>query len=317
MKIVVLDGYALNPGDLSWDRLSEYGELVVYDRTPQESLVERAEGAEILIPNKVIIGAKEMDALPSLRYIGVTATGVNIIDLEAARKHGIMVTNIPAYSTASVAQHVFALLLEMARGVGHHAERVRLGAWSECPDFSFWDTSQIELSGKTFGIVGFGHIGQAVGRIAQCFDMQVVVSTRRPDPLTHPEVCFVGLDNLLTSSDVVSLHCPLTPATELLINAERLALMKRSAYLINTGRGQLVDEKALAQALSDGQIAGAGLDVLSQEPPAQDNPLLKAPNCLVTPHLAWATMAARQRLMDILVQNIRSYIQGEPQNRVI
>jgi glycerate dehydrogenase len=315
MKIVVLDGHALNPGDLSWDGLAELGELVVYDRTPVESVVERATGADILISNKVVLGAAELAALPGLRYIGVQATGVNIIDLEAAHARGIVVTNVPAYSTPSVAQHVFALILELTRGVGRHAELVRNGAWVKCPDFSFWDTSQVELAGKIIGIIGFGEIGRAVARIATAFDMQVLVHTRTPDGLLST-VRFVDLEELLAESDIVTLHCPLSPQTERLVNAERLRLMKNSAYLINTGRGPLVDEAALAEALYCGEIAGAGLDVLAKEPPAENNPLLNAPNCFVTPHLAWATHAARQRLMDTVVANVRAYLDGDVLNLV-
>ena len=316
MKIVVLDGYALNPGDLSWEALGELGDLSVYDRTSQEILIERATGADILIPNKVILGAKEMGALPDLKYIGVTATGVNIIDLEAARERGIVVTNIPSYSTASVAQHTFALILELVRSVGFHAERVRQGAWSQCPDFCFWDTTQVELNGKTLGIVGFGDIGQSVARIAQAFEMTVLVHTRSPDPNQQSWVRFVDLDTLLRCSDIISLHCPLTPETTGFINSEQIAIMKPGAFLINTARGQLIDEEALLVALTHQRLAGAGLDVLSQEPPPPDHPLLKAPNCVITPHLAWATLAARQRLMKILVDNIRSFMMGAPQNRV-
>jgi glycerate dehydrogenase len=315
MKIVVLDGHSLNPGDLSWDGLAELGELVVYDRTPVESVVERATGADILISNKVVLGAAELAALPGLRYIGVQATGVNIIDLEAAHARGIVVTNVPAYSTPSVAQHVFALILELTRGVGRHAELVRNGAWAKCPDFSFWDTPQIELAGKIIGIIGFGEIGRAVARIATAFDMQVLVHTRTPDGLLST-VRFVDLEELLAEADIVTLHCPLSPQTERLVNAERLRLMKNSAYLINTGRGPLVDEAALAEALHRGEIAGAGLDVLAKEPPAENNPLLNAPNCFVTPHLAWATHAARQRLMDTVVANVRAYLDGEVLNLV-
>lgn len=316
MKIVVLDGYALNPGDLSWEALGELGDLSVYDRTSQEILIERATGADILIPNKVILGAKEMGALPDLKYIGVTATGVNIIDLEAARERGIVVTNIPSYSTASVAQHTFALILELVRSVGFHAERVRQGAWSQCPDFCFWDTTQVELNGKTLGIVGFGDIGQSVARIAQAFEMTVLVHTRSPDPNQQSWVRFVDLDTLLRCSDIISLHCPLTPETAGFISSEQIAIMKPGAFLINTARGQLIDEEALLVALTHQRLAGAGLDVLSQEPPPPDHPLLKAPNCVITPHLAWATLAARQRLMKILVDNIRSFMMGAPQNRV-
>ena len=316
MKIVVLDGYATNPGDLSWEGLSEFGELTVYDRTPAEMTVERARGAEVLISNKAFLGATEMAALPELRYVGIQATGVNVVDLKAAGERGVAVTNVPAYSTASVAQHAFALLLELTRGVGLHAELVQQGAWTNCPDFAFQETPQIELTDKVFGVVGYGDIGKMTAQIAMAFGMRVLVHTRTPDPETCSEVSFVGLDQLLAEADVVSLSCPLTAETERLINAERLALMKASAYLINTGRGLLVDEEALAKALRDGVIAGAGLDVLSQEPPPAENPLLNAPNCFITPHLAWATRAARQRLIDEIVANLRAFLAGEVRNRV-
>ena len=316
MKIVVLDGYATNPGDLSWEDFQAFGELTVYHRTPAELILERAADAEVLITNKVFLGAPEMSALPALRYIGIQATGVNVIDLEAAGKHGITVTNVPAYSTHSVAQHVFALLLELTRGVGRHADLVKQGAWTNCPDFAFQETPQVELADKVFGVIGFGDIGKATAKIAAAFGMRVLVHTRTPDPKTFPEVRFVDLDSLLSAADVVSLSCPLTPATEKLINSERLASMKTTSYLINTGRGLLVDEEALAAALSQGLIAGAGVDVLSQEPPPAENPLLQAANCFVTPHLAWATRAARQRLIDELVANLRAYLAGAPQNQV-
>lgn len=316
MKIVVLDGYATNPGDLSWDGLKASGQLTVYDRTPRDLTLERAAGAEVLITNKAFLGADEISALPALRYIGIQATGVNVVDLNAARRHGVAVTNVPAYSTASVAQHVFALLLELVRGVGRHNELVKQGAWTNCPDFAFQETPQIELSEKVFGIVGFGDIGKETAKIAAAFGMQVLVHTRTPNPKDFPEVRFVTLDQLLAASDVVSLNCPLTPETERLMNTERLAKMKRSAYLINTGRGLLVDEGALASALRDGVIAGAGVDVLSVEPPPADNPLLHAPNCFITPHLAWATRAARRRLIDELVANLESFLAGESRNRV-
>jgi len=316
VKIVVLDGYATNPGDLSWDGLAEFGTLTIYDRTPAESTVERAAGAAVLITNKVFIGAAEMAALPDLAYIGIQATGVNVVDLDAARQHRIAVTNVPAYSTASVAQHVFALLLELVRGVGRHNERVRKGAWTSCPDFAFQDTPQIELADKVFGIVGFGDIGQATAKIAAAFGMRVMVHTRTPDPQAFPDINYVELDQLLTEADVVSLSCPLTAETDKFINAESLARMKNSAYLINTGRGLLVDETALADALRQGKIAGAGLDVLSREPPPSDNPLLDAPNCFITPHLAWATKAARQRLIDELVANLKAFLAGDSRNRV-
>lgn len=316
MKIVVLDGYATNPGDLSWDGLTEFGELTVYDRTPADLILERSAGADVLISNKAFLGAADISTLPGLRYIGIQATGVNVVDLESARAHGVAVTNVPAYSTASVAQHVFALLLELTRGVGRHAERVKEGAWTSCPDFAFQETPQIELTDKVFGLVGFGDIGKATAKIAEAFGMRVMVHTRTPDPQAFPQIQFVELEQLLIDSDVVSLSCPLTPETEALINAERLALMKKSSFLINTGRGLLVDEDALAAALSSGAITGAGLDVLSQEPPPSDNPLLQAPNCFITPHLAWATKAARRRLIDELVENLRAFLNGESRNRV-
>jgi len=316
VKIVVLDGYATNPGDLSWDGLAEFGKLTIYDRTPAALTVERATGAEILMTNKVFIGAEEIAALPGLLYIGIQATGVNVVDLDAARQRGIAVTNVPAYSTASVAQHVFALLLELVRGVGRHNELVKQGAWTNCPDFAFQDTPQVELTDKVFGIVGFGNIGQATAKIAAAFGMRVVVHTRAPDPQTFPEVNFVSLDQLLNEADVISLSCPLTPETEKLINAERLGRMKETAYLINTGRGLLVDEETLADALHKGVSAGAGLDVLSNEPPPVDNPLLEAPNCFITPHLAWATRAARKRLIDELAANLKAFLAGESRNRV-
>ncbi len=316
MKIVVLDGYTANPGDLDWSPLAALGELTVHDRTPAELTLERSAGARALLTNKVVLGARELAALPDLRYIGVLATGFNVVDVAAAREREVVVTNVPAYSTPSVAQHVFALLLEMARGVGRHADLVRQGRWSTSPDFAFWATPQTEVAGLTFGIVGFGAIGQAVARIAAVFGMRVLVHTRTPAPAAWPEITFVSLDELFARADVVSLHCPLTEATRGLVNAARLAAMKPTAYLINAGRGPLVDEAALAAALHAGQIAGAGLDVLSQEPPPADNPLLTAPNCVITPHLAWATRAARQRLLDVAIDNVRAFVEGREQNRV-
>lgn len=316
MKIVILDGYAANPGDLDWSPLGVLGEVTVHERTPAELTLARAAGAQVVLTNKVVLGAAEMAALPELRYIGVLATGYNVVDVAAARERGVVVTNVPAYSTPSVAQHVFALLLELTRGVGHHAGRVRQGRWSASPDFAFWETPQVELAGLTFGIIGFGAIGQAVARIAQAFDMRVLVCTRTSRPAAWPEVRFVGLDELFALADVISLHCPLTEETRGLVDAPRLAAMKPTAYLLNTGRGPLVDEAALAAALHAGQIAGAGLDVLCQEPPAADNPLFTAPHCLITPHLAWATTAARQRLLDVAIDNVRAFLGGREQNRV-
>jgi len=317
MKIVVLDGYAANPGDLDWAPLAGLGTLTVYERTPAALTVERAAGAQALLTNKVVLGAAELAALPELRYIGVLATGYNVVDTAAAGARGIVVTNVPAYSTPSVAQHVLALLLELTRGAGRHAALVRAGRWSAAPDFCFWEGPQVELAGLTIGLVGFGAIGQAVARIALAFGMRVLVQTRRPDPTAWPEVAFVDRDQLFSTADVVSLHCPLSEETRAMVNAARLAQMKPTAYLINTGRGPLVDEAALAAALHSGQIAGAGLDVLSQEPPPATNPLLAAPNCVITPHLAWATAAARQRLMDVAIDNVRAFLAGRAQNRVV
>jgi glycerate dehydrogenase len=316
MKIVVLDGYVANPGDLDWSPLAALGRVTVHDRTPAALTLERAAGAQAVLTNKVVLAAAELAVLPDLRYIGVLATGYNVIDVAAARERGIVVTNVPAYSTPSVAQHVFALLLELTRGVGRHGELVRQGRWSACPDFAFWETPQVELTGLAFGIVGFGAIGQAVARIALALGMQVLVHTRTPNPTAWPEVTFVGRDELFAQSDVISLHCPLTEETRNLVNATRLMAMKPGAYLINAGRGPLVDEMALAEMLHAGRIAGAGLDVLVQEPPPIENPLLTAPNCIITPHLAWATRAARQRLLDVAIDNVRAFVSGREQNRV-
>lgn len=316
MKIVVLDGYGLNPGDLSWDGMQSLGELAVYDRTASAELRERAAGAEVLITNKTVIAAEDMAALPALRYIGVLATGYNIVDVQAAKERGIVVTNIPAYSTASVAQMVFAHLLNITQRVGHYAVDNRNGRWTENPDFCYWDTRLTELDGKKMGIVGLGNTGKATARIAAAFGMQVCAYTsKRPEQL--PEgIRKMELDELFAECDVVSLHCPLTPGTHGLVNAARLAVMKPSAILINTGRGALVDEQDLADALNRGLIAAAGLDVLSSEPPRHDNPLLKARNCFITPHIAWATEEARARLMRIAVANLKGFIDGEIINNV-
>lgn len=315
MNIVVLDGYAANPGDLSWSELEGLGSsLCVYDRTPPELVVQRAEQADILLTNKVVLSREIIGALPRLKYIGVLATGYNVVDLLAARERNLPVTNVPAYSTASVAQMVFALLLEMVQQVGHHSHRVHEGAWSRSPDFCFWDKPLVELDGLTLGILGYGSIGRRVARIAAAFGMKVLVHTRTP--AAEPGVEYVDRDRLFEQSDVLSLHCPLTEQTAGVVNAERLAAMKPEAYLINTGRGPLVDERALAEALASGVIAGAALDVLSVEPAAADNPLLGAPHCIITPHIAWATRAARKRLMDTVVANVEAFISGTPRNVV-
>ncbi|ORJ57144.1 D-2-hydroxyacid dehydrogenase [Geothermobacter hydrogeniphilus] len=320
MKIVYLDAYTANPGDLSWEPLEQLGDLSVYDRSAEAEVLSRIGDAEIVLTNKVTFDRARFAALPNLRYVGVTATGYNIIDLEAAREHGVTVTNVPAYSTASVAQMTFALLLELTQQVGHHNHLTSWGHWTDAPDFCFWDRPQVELAGLTFGLVGFGQIGQRVARIAAAFGMKVQVFTRNPDRyhgnLDYARVHFVVLEELLKTSDVVSLHCPLTEETSRLINAERLALMKRGAYLINTSRGGVIDEEALADALKEKRLAGAGLDVLTLEPPEHGNRLLAAQNCFVTPHIAWATRASRQRLFDTLTANIEAFLAGKPQNVV-
>jgi len=320
MKIVVLDGYAANPGDLSWDPLKTCGELSCYERTPAELVLERGAAAEIVLTNKVPFDRERMLALPQLKYIGVTATGYNIIDLEAARERNIVVTNVPAYSTASVAQMTFALLLEMTMQVGHHSCQVKAGRWSEAPDFCFWDKPLVELDGLTLGVVGFGQIGQRVARIARSFGMQVLVHTRTPTKyrgnLMNAQIRFVGLEELLRESDVVSLHLPLTDDNQGLINSTRLALMKPGAYLVNTSRGALVDEAALVQALAAGQLAGVALDVLTREPPPADTLLQGAEQVVITPHIAWATQAARRRLLETTIANVKAFVAGKPQNVV-
>lgn len=316
MKIVVLDGYGLNPGDLSWEEMQALGELTVYDRTAPAELAERATDVEVLITNKTVITAEDMAALPALKYIGVLATGYNVVDVAAAKERGIVVTNIPAYSTASVAQMVFAHLLNITQRVGHYAYANRHGRWANNPDFCFWDTELTELADKKIGIVGLGNTGQATARIASAFGMQVCAYTSKPQAALPEGIKKMELDELFSQCDVVSLHCPLTPETKELVNARRLALMKPTAILINTGRGPLVNEQDLADALNRGTIAAAGVDVLSTEPPRYDNPLLTARNCFITPHIAWATREARIRLMDIAVGNLKAYIGGQIINNV-
>ncbi|HAV62594.1 MAG TPA: glycerate dehydrogenase [Verrucomicrobiales bacterium] len=316
MNIVVLDGHTLNPGDLSWAELQALGSCEIHERTRPDQLHARAKYAEILLTNKVPLRSEQFAELPKLKYVGVTATGYNIVDVAAASARGIVVTNAPAYGTQSVAQMTFALLLELTQNVGLHSRRVREGAWTSSPDWCFWDRLLIELEGLTLGIVGFGRIGQAVARLGTAFGMRVQVATRTT-PTDLPEgIHAVGIDELFRSSDVVTLHCPLTPETNKLVNVERLALMKPTAFLINTSRGQLVDETALAEALDQRRLAGAALDVLSVEPPGNGNPLLAAANCLLTPHIAWATRAARERLMRISVRNVSTFLSGRPENVV-
>jgi len=315
-RIVVLDGYTLNPGDLSWDPLAALGQLTLYDRTPADQVMQRSAGAEIVLTNKVVIGPNAIRQVSQLRYIGVLATGYNVVDVDAARERGVVVTNVPAYSTPSVAQLVFALLLELTHHVGHHARTVREGRWSSSPDFCYWDFPLIELSGLTFGIVGLGRIGREVAKLADAFGMKVIACAHRPPASLPPYVRMVSLDELFGQSDAISLHCPLTPETKEMVNAERLGKMKQTAFLINTGRGALVKEQDMADALNAGRIGGAGLDVLSSEPPGQDNPLLSAKNCYITPHIAWATRAARERLLKTAVENVRAFLAGSPVNRV-
>lgn len=316
MKIVVLDGYAANPGDLSWDGMKALGECVIYERTAPEQVLERAAGAEVILTNKVVITAEHIAALPDLKYIGVLATGYNIVDVEAARNRGIVVTNIPAYSTDSVAQMVFAHILNICLQVQHYTEAVRGGRWTSSPDFCFWDTPLMELSGKKLGIVGLGHTGSATARIAIGFGMQVCAYTSKSHFQLIPEIKKMELDELFRECDIVSLHCPLTEQTRGMVNAARLKTMKPTAILINTGRGPLVNEQDLADALNNGTIYAAGVDVLSQEPPRADNPLLHARNCFITPHIAWASGEARQRLMQIAVDNLNGYITGKVVNNV-
>ena len=316
MKIVVLDGHTLNPGDLSWDALAHFGECEVYERTPPDEVLQRARGADIALTNKVILGRYEIENLPDLRYVGVCATGYNVVDVQAARERQIPVTNVPDYATQSVAQMVFALLLELTNHVGHHDRTVREGRWGACPDFCYWDYPLIELEGMTMGIVGLGRIGQAVAHLAAAFGMKVLGYDVDPAKSALPGIECVDLDALFARSDVVSLHCLLTPETEELVDAGRLSHMKESALLINTSRGGLVNERDLADALSSGGIGGAAVDVLSSEPPSADNVLLRAKNCYVTPHIAWASRSARMRLMATVVDNVRAFLDGRSRNVV-
>lgn len=316
MKIVELDGYAANPGDLSWEPLKQLGELTLYDRTPPELVVERATEADAILINKISIDEKILAQLPRLRYIGVLATGYNAVDVEAASRRGVVVTNIPAYSTDSVAQMVFAHILNITNRTAHYARQAREGRWSSNPDFCYWDTPLIELSGKTLGIVGFGNIGKSVAAIARQFGMDVFAFTSKNSSDLPEGVQKTTLEGLFATSDILSLHCPLTPQTKHLINAEALARMKQGSILINTGRGPLVDEQAVADALASGHLLAYGADVMADEPPKADNPLFQQPNAFITPHIAWATFEARQRLMDICVANLRAFIEGKPQNDV-
>lgn len=317
MKIVVLDGYTLNQGERDWEELNELGEVAVHDRTEPDEVIRRAEGAEVVLTNKVVLDRSTIEHLPDLKYIGVLATGYNIIDLNAARERGIVVTNIPAYSTDSVVQMAFAHILNITLRVGHYAHEVHNGVWSAQPDFSYRDTPLIELKGKRIGLVGFGHIGQAMAKVALAFGMKVVVCPHKMDTKLPKEYEKAKLNDVFSTCDIVSLHCPLTPETKEMVNSFRLSLMKQGAILINTGRGGLIDEKALERALLSGKLLGAGLDVLSSEPPSPGNPLLKLNNCFITPHIAWATHEARERLMAQVVENLKAWMNGTPINNVL
>ena len=317
MKIVVLDGYTLNPGDLSWEGLEALGNVTVYERTPAEKVVERARDADAIFTNKVSLTEEQLSQLPALKFIGVLATGYNIVAVEAARQQGIVVSNVPGYGTASVVQLTFALLLELTLHVQRHSDAVMEGRWAKSVDFCFWDYPLIELAGKTMGIIGFGSIGEKVADVATAFGMTVIGSKRHHTDQSHrPNFRWAELPELLAQSDVVSIHCPLLPETKGLINKSTLSMMKPTAFLLNTSRGPIIVEQDLTDALNNGVIAGAGIDVLSAEPPAADNPLFRAENCLITPHIAWATQEARKRLMGMTVENLTAFLEGRPVNVV-
>jgi len=316
MKIVVLDGHTLNPGDLNWDRLGALGDCTVHDRTGANQTIERAAGADILLTNKTVLSGSILDQLPGCKYIGVLATGYNIVDIEAAARNHIVVTNVPTYAAQSVAQMVFAHALNLTQHVAHHGRTVREGQWAKSPDFCYWDYPLVELAGKIMGVIGLGQIGRATARLARAFGMNPIGYDSNPDACVAAKCTPVDLDEIFSASDIVTLHCPLTDQTENIVNAERLAMMKPTAFLINTSRGPLVDETALAGALNDGRIAGAGLDVLGIEPPAEDNPLAAAKNCYITPHIAWDTREARSRLMATAIENVKAFLSGTPQNVV-
>ncbi len=316
MEIVILDGYGANPGDLSWERLQEMGKVTVYERTAPELTIARAAEADVVLTNKVILGRREIEQLPKLRYIGVLATGYNVVDTEAAHEHGITVTNVPAYSTESVAQMVFAHLLTVTNRVEHYAQQNRNGQWTVSPDFCYWDTPLTELTGKTFGIVGLGHIGKRVAEIALAFGMKVKALTSKSADAIPQGIQKAELAELLATSDVLSLHCPLTATTRHLINADTLRKMKPSAILINTGRGPLINDSDVAKALQTKQIAAYCADVMAEEPPQADNPLLAQPNAFFTPHIAWATREARIRLLNVAIDNVKAFADHHPQNVV-
>ncbi len=314
MKICVLDGFTTNPGDLSWDWLYQYGNCTVYDRTPADLIAERCEDCDIVITNKTPLRRELLETLTNLKYVGLLSTGFNIVDWEYCKEKGIPVCNIPSYSTAAVAQLVLALILEHTNFVAVHSNSVHDGEWSSCKDFCYWKTPLTELDGKTLGIIGFGKIGKAVAKIASAFGMKILANTNHPSPFENVE--FTSIDELLAKSDFISIHCPLTPSTEGMVNADFISKMKKTAVLINTSRGPVVDENALAEALKNGDIAGAGLDVLQTEPPSADCPLLGIKNCFITPHIAWAGFETRKRLMEICKENVAAFIGGSPINLV-
>ena len=317
MKLVVLDGYTLNPGDLNWEGIKKFGDLEVHDRTPESLIVERCQGAEIIFTNKTPLREAVLSQLPELKYIGVLATGYNVVDVDYAKTRGIAVANVPGYGTASVVQMTFALLLELCQHVQSHSDSVRQGDWAVSPDFCYWNYPLIELEGKTIGIIGFGSIGQKVADIATAFGMNIMGFSRtRTDQSHRKNFKWAELNELLKESDVVSVHCPLFPETQGIINKDSLRLMKRTAFFLNTSRGPRMVDQDLADALNEGVIAGAGIDVLSVEPPSADNPLFKAKNCLITPHIAWATKEARSRLMGIAENNLSSFLNQKPINIV-
>ncbi len=314
MKIVILDGYTLNPGDISWAGFETLGDFTMYERNPLDKIIEHSENAEIILTNKTVINKDTIEQLPNLKYIGVLATGYNIVDVKAANDKNIIITNIPSYGTSSVAQMVFALLLELTQNVGYHSNSVSKGKWSKSEDWCYWDKPLIELDGLTFGIIGFGRIGKVAAKIANAFGMKVIANDAVTIESPPDWLKIVDQETIFRESDVVSLHCPLTSANKHFVNSDQINLMKRSAFLINTSRGLLINEEDLSNALNTERIAGAGLDVLSKEPPDETNPLLSAKNCIITPHIAWATKSARQRLMNIAVRNLISYLNGTPVN---
>ena len=316
MKIVVLDGHTLNPGDLSWQELEALGDCTVHDRTDPDQRVPRAAGADILLTNKTVLSGAILNQLGDCKYIGVLATGYNVVDIKAAAANNIIVTNVPTYGTQSVAQMVFAHALNLTQHIGHHARTVTEGQWTKSIDFCYWDYPLIELADKTMGIIGLGRIGRATAAIARAFGMNVIGYDNNSDACQAAQCTPVALNELFASSDIVTLHCPLTDQTEGLVNADRLAMMKPTAFLINTSRGPLVDQQALADALNEDRIAGAGLDVLNTEPPPDDNPLTQAKNCYISPHIAWATQEARARLLATAIENVQAFLTGAPQNVV-